>query len=166
MKVETYKIKGWKNLETGLLIDENAKWILVKHISGDYLVDGYKVYNKNTVLKRMHKKDEKLKEKVLSLKKVEAKKPKGFKFGSMKTMLEWSEKKYGLFEFQDFEEEVLFYGKIKKIDKELMRIHMIEPNGKLKKNFDYDFSLKDIQALVFESDYFNSIRLLMQDKKK
>ena len=49
MKVETYKIKGWREKETGLLIAENEEWVLVKHIPVDYMVDGYKLYQKKFI---------------------------------------------------------------------------------------------------------------------
>lgn len=55
MKVETYKIAGWKEKETGLLISENEDWILVKHIPVDYVIDGFKLYRKKAVKKRKSK---------------------------------------------------------------------------------------------------------------
>ena len=53
LKVESYKIKGWKAIPRGLLIAENEKWILVKNIPVDYVVDGYKLYQKRYITKRI-----------------------------------------------------------------------------------------------------------------
>ncbi len=42
MKIESYKIKGWRETETGIVISENEDWILVNHIV-DYVLDGFKL---------------------------------------------------------------------------------------------------------------------------
>jgi len=156
-KVETYKIKGWKETETGLLIAENKKWILVKHIPGDYVVDGYKLYRKKFVKKRTSKSAEKNIRQVLKLKKVKAKMPKKFKF-----KFRLLERNYGLFEFQDHIQSELFYGKISKIKNRKLTIDMIGPDGKIEKNYDFKFPLRNIRSITFKTDYFESIRLLMK----
>lgn len=166
MKVESYKIKGWKDKEIGLLISENEDWVLVKHIPVDYVIDGYKLYQKKHIKKRTTKTDEEKKGRVLKLKKEKISMPQGFKFGNVLEMLKWSEKTYGLFEFQDKKEGELFYGKINCIKKDILIIDMIKSNGKIEQNYDYDFSLNKIRSITFESDYFKSIRLLMNDEIK
>ena len=89
MKVETYKIKGWKEKVRGLLISENEDWILVKHIPFDYMTDGFKLYSKKYITKRESKSKEQKIAKVLSLKNVSQIKPKKFKFGSTIDVLTW-----------------------------------------------------------------------------
>ena len=161
--VETFKIKGWKEKETGLLVAENEKWILVKHIPVDYLVDGYKLYKKKFIKSRESKEREAQVAHVLGLKGVKAKKPKGFEFAGVVDTLKWSEKKYGLFEFQDSEEGALQLGKINTVSKKSLFIDFITAEGKLKKAFKFSFKTNEIRSITFESDYFNSIKLLMDD---
>lgn len=165
MKVETYTIKGWKNKETGLLVSENEDWILVKFISGDYMIDGYKIYRKKFIKKRKTGAEEQNKLKVLKLKKVKANPPKGFKFGKAHEMLEWVEKKYGLFEFQDYEEEQLFYGKTNLRKGNKLVIDFVKSDGQIEVAYDWGFSLKRIRSITFGSDYFNAIVLMMNDVK-
>ena len=43
---------------------------------------------------------------------------------------------------------------------------MIKSNGQIEENYDFDFSLKKIRSITFETDYFESIRLLMNDETK
>lgn len=162
MKVETYKVKGWDDLETGLLVDENEDWILIKQIPIDYLVDGYKLIRKKHVVKRIEKTDEKQIKKALKLKGVKAKAPKGFKFGTALEMLQWSQRKYGLFEFQDHLEGELFYGQIAEYSKKELVINAVDAEGDLDKDFDIIFSLKKIRTIAFESDYFKTIALMMK----
>lgn len=161
MKVESYKIKGWKDRETGLLISENEDWILVKHIPVDYVIDGYKLYQKKHIKKRITKTPEEKKARVLKLKKENISIPENFEFRSVLEILKWSEKLYGLFEFQDKKETELFYGKVNCVKNDSLIIDMIKSNGKIEQNYDFDFSLNKIRSITFESDYFNSIRLLM-----
>ncbi len=166
MKVETYKIKGWKDKETGLLISENEEWFLVKYIPVDYLIDGYKLYNKKYVKKRVSKKNEAKIERVLKLKNVEIDQPNNFKFSAVIEILKWSEETYGLFEFQDHLEDELFYGKINHSEGDHLVIDMIKSSGEIEKEYDYTFSLSKIRSIAFETDYFESIRLLMSNRIK
>ncbi len=164
MKVETYKITGWKEKETGLLVDENEDWILVKHIPVDYVIDGYKLYNKRYLKNRKTKAKEEKISRVLQLKNVQTKTPDTFKFNNVLQTLIWSEKKYGLFEFQDNETEV-FYGTLNMAEEDTFIINMIKSNGKIEEEFDYEFSINDISIITFESDYFDSMRLLLKDEQ-
>lgn len=166
MTVETYKIKGWEEPETGLLIAENDNWILVKHVPVDYVVDGYKLYAKKYIKSRETGEEEIQIAKVLTLKGVTPTPPKTFEFKEVGEMLIWSESVYGLFEFQDEAEEELFYGKINLMKKNKFMIDMVLADGQIDNAYDYEFSLKKIRAITFEADYFECIRLLMADAAK
>ncbi|MBF9255132.1 hypothetical protein I2I11_17670 [Pontibacter sp. 172403-2] len=179
MKVETFHIAAWGEPETGLVIDENDEWVLVKYIPVDYQIDGYKIYKKIFIEERKHSSKEAAIdkeaaiEKVLQLKEVKAEYPEGFNFGSNINLfgstvhlLRWSEQKYGLFEFQDNNEAEVFYGKISEVTDSLLRIDMVKSDGSVEKKYDYEFEVDEIRAIAFESDYFLSMKLLWQDKMK
>jgi len=166
MKVESYKIKGWKEKETGVLISENEDWILVNHIPADYALDGFKLYRKRFVKKRISETSEKQIERVLNLKGKKAPELKEFVFNNVLETLKWSEKKYGLFEFQDKAETELFYGKINRTENDILIIDMVKSNGQIEIDYDFEFSLNKIRSITFETDYFESIRLLMADERK
>ncbi|WP_147239393.1 hypothetical protein [Tenacibaculum sp. E3R01] len=166
MKVESYKIKGWKEKETGLFISENEDWILVNHIPNDYALDGFKLYRKKFVKKRVSESPEKQIEKVLRLKNIQIPELKNFTFNDVLETLKWSEKKYGQFEFQDKKEDELFYGKINRTDNDLLIIDMIKSNGQVELNYDFEFKLGKIRSITFETDYFESIRVLFLDEAK
>ena len=148
MKVETYKIKNWEDTETGLLISENKDWILVKHIPVDYVIDGYRLYKKEFVVDRINTKKEKQIEKVLELKSIENNPPENFEFSDTVGLLEWIEKYYELFEFQDNVETELKYGKnIKIIDNDFI-IDMVNPDGSVEENHDTDYELEKLRDCV------------------
>jgi len=166
MKVETFKIKGWKKKERGLIISENKEWILVKHNPIDYVIDGYKLYSKKHIKKRTSKSKEQQIERVLNLKNISTIEPSNFKFANTINILKWVENKFGLFEFQDNSEDELFFGKINQIKNNSLTIDMVKSDGRIKRRYDYKFKINKIRVITFKTDYFESIRLLMEDELK
>jgi len=164
MKVESFKIAGWEDEELGLFIDENEDWILVKHIPIDFVIDGYKVYRKEYV-ERLYAEDKILIEKVLTLKGIKEDKPEGFEFAGTLDLLKWSEKKYGFFEFQIGDQDELFYGKINRVKEQNLIIDSIRSDGELDVEFDYEFPIEEIRVVTFETDYFNSVKLIWEDRQ-
>lgn len=165
MKVEKLKVADWEDEATGLLVAENEEWLLVKHVV-DYVIDGYKLYRKAFIEERTRTGKEAFVERVLLLKKVQEDKPAGFEFNGVAATLKWCEQKYGLFEFQDFDQTQLFYGRINHITEGILIIDMIKANGEEEKAYDYDFELDEIRVITFETDYFESMRLLWLDGKR
>ena len=163
--IETYNINGWEDDETGMLLSENDSWILVKHIPVDYQIDGFKIYNKKWVEQRNSGEKEAQIERVLKLKGITTDNPE-INLGSALEILTQLESKYGLFEFQDDDGEELFYGKLDKIDGDDFTINMVDSTGGIIENYEFDFSFEEIRSITFETDYFESIRLLMNDNMK
>lgn len=160
--VETYKINGWEDEETGMLLFENDEWILVKHIPVDYQIDGFKIYHKKWVEGRKSGEKELQVERVLKLKGITSDKPE-INLGNALEILSQLESKYGFFEFQDDDGEELFYGKINEINGDEFTINMVGSKGEIIEDYDYEFSFDEIRSITFETDYFESIRLLMND---
>jgi len=163
-KVETYEVTDLEDSESGLLIAENEEWILVKHIPVDYVIDGYRLYKKEFVTKRERTKKEKQIEKVLELKGIEINQPYNFQFSDTLNLLKWSENEFGFFEFQDDSETELFYGKIREVKNNLLTIDMIKSDGAIERDYDYEYDIDEIRVITFQTDYFVSIGLLMNDK--
>lgn len=163
--VETYKIIGWEVEETGMLLFENEDWIFVRHIPVDYQIDGFKIYHKKWIKKRNSGDKEAQIERVLQLKGITMERPE-IELGSAKEILTELESKYGLFEFQDDDDSELFYGKLNTTNENEFTINMVGSRGEIIGNYDYEFSFDKIRAITFKTDYFESIRLLMNDNIK
>jgi len=146
--------------EQGLVISENNDWVLVKHIPVDYVIDGFRLYKKAFIEKRMRSDKEIQIEKVLNLKKVSTEAPKEFIFTDTIGFLRWVEEKYGIFEFQDYDDTELTYGKVNKVDNNMLIIDMIKSDGTVEVEYDYEYDLNEIRAITFETDYHISIQLL------
>ncbi len=166
MKIENYQIGDWEDLETGVFLDENDDWILIKSIPSDYEIDGYKLLNKSYVENRFETENSEIIQKVLELKEIEIKRPKDFKFKNTLGTLKWLEEIYGCFEFQEEEEEDLFYGVLESFDIENFSMDSIQSDGIIDLDFDEVFKIKEVRTISFESDYFRSISLLYNYNKQ
>lgn len=164
MNVESFEVDGWEQLQTGVTLSESNDWLLVKHIPYDYLLDGYKLYNKKFIKRRINATEERFTERVLKLKDTVITTPEDFKFGNTVDLLKWSQDKFGLFEFQDDEETALFYGRIKSVMDNILIIDFVDKKGEVDDDYDCEFEIDEIRTISFESDYFNAIRVLWIDE--
>ncbi|MCR5862464.1 hypothetical protein LRS05_10030 [Flavobacterium sp. J372] len=164
MNVESFNIDGWEEQRTGLILAENEEWLLVKNIPVDYTLDGFTVYKKSFISNRINGGEERLLEKVFTLKGVKPQIPDEIEFTDTIGFLKWSEQKFGLFEFQDEDNEALSYGKINKIIGNKLIIDFIDSKGNVEEAFDYEFAIDQIRCITFSTDYFEAIRLLYLDK--
>lgn len=166
IKAESFQIRDWEEVQTGIVLAENENWILVNHIPVDYLIDGYTLINKKHILKRHSGKDEKQIERVTKLKEVTVKKPEDFEFADTLGLLQWCEGKFGIFAFQTEDEYAAFFGKINRVDKDALIIDSVFADGKVMPDYDFEFDLKEVRTITFGSDYFESMRLLWLDENK
>ena len=166
MKVETYIIKGWKNDISGVTIDENKEWVLLHELSSDYHLDGYTLLRKDFILGRASGKWEKQVKLVQKLRKYSGKKPKGFKFADMETMLDKIVVKSGLFSFQDDVENALQIGLIERFSKKNIFIRFIKANGKIDKKYLSKYKMSEIRKISFETDYLEGLKLLFTHRNK
>ena len=164
MKVESFRVKGWNDHVTTVVLLENENWILGKHVISDYIIDGYVLYKKKYVRDRVTGPYENLLTDVFRLREISTKIPKGFKFGNTAEMLTWVEDKYGISMFQDGDDSSISIAKIIKIKKKKFRIDLIKNDGTLKEDYDYDFSLKKVRLIIFDSNYYKSMALLYKNK--
>ena len=166
MVVEDYIIVDWEETETGVLLEENEDWVLIKSIPVDFQVDGYKLINKACIENRFTNTNKALK-KVLELRKLVFQKPKAFEFKTDSVaMLKWVESVYGCFEFQDATEDELFYGVLNHSKGLFFTIDSILSDGTIDLEFDVEFSKDEVRVISFDSDYFNAISLLYNHKKE
>ncbi len=159
-KVETYTIKGWKGEVSGVILKENADWILINEIETDYLINGYAILNKKYLSDRRSGSWEKQVALVLKLKGHKSKMPNKFKFGSIKKMLDWVERGYDIVQFQDAVEDSIEIGVVDTVKKNNLDLIFIKENGKIEKKYIYRYKMDKIRKITFGTDYLKSINLL------
>lgn len=165
MKIESFTIKDWDEVETGVLLEENEEWILIKSLPVDFQVDGCRLLKKEFITDREQAEDAEILSKVFELKKLNFSTPEGFKFGGVLQMLKNIEERYGCFEFQVDIEDELFYGVLGKYDLKSFYIDAIKSDGSIDLEFDTDFHINEVRIISFESDYFQAISLLYNNNK-
>ena len=164
MKVETFKIKGWKEGVTGIVLKENSKWILLNEVPGDYETDGYSILNKKYIKKRSSDKRDKQVALVLKLKQYEPVLPASFKMDHFKSIFKWIENKYGFFQFQDQVEDSIEIGIVEEIKKNKLFLLFLKPNGKFRIKYAHEYKLSEIRKITFDTHYLNSLKLLFEYK--
>jgi hypothetical protein len=165
IRVESFEMDGWEEPETGIIVNENDQWVLTTHIF-DYIIDGYKLYNKKHITDRFHTNEEERVEKVLQLKNFKPQSPEEFSFSNTLETLQQLQNRYGIFEFQEDDQTELYYGRINKADGKNLIIDFIRSDGSIDDDFDVEFDLDEIRSISFESSYFEAIRLLWLDENR
>lgn len=104
---------------------------------------------------------------MLQLKGIVAEPPPGFEFGRGLAMLRWVEAHYGLLELAD-EEESSFLGWIQAADPVHFWLDYLTPAATrdARAPADEPFFIADVQLLRFDTDYFNSLKLLWQHQQR
>lgn len=164
--VEAFQMEGWKETLTGLVLAENDEWVLIGHIPADYAVDGYRLISKKYIVTRINKGAEQRVELVMRLRKVEPAIPEGFVWADTEGLLRWVEKTYGLFQFQDREEDDVMVGRIDEIDDGFLQIVFVDIDGNEDEDYDMEFPLSEILIIEFGTGYMDAVRLLWRHNKK
>jgi hypothetical protein len=164
-KYYTIHLKDWEENIRGWVIDENEDWLLIHSKSNDYVFDGFSFIRKKFIDKAERGEKEQEVELVSELRKESHRLKYKFKFGDIISLIKWIEKKFGMIEFRDEEEDTIFIGTIRKIIRgEILHLNSIDPRGKINKDFGYDFELNKIRVLSFHSNYFNAVKLLWRHR--
>jgi len=159
-------LKKPKRTVTGIVLDYNDDWTLMKYIPDNFVIDGYSLLHHKYTKEYECGKDEKLKEKVLKLKKEIGTKNKftiSLAEKSIAEILKIIATKYKFIEVYVETKGKFYVGKIVKITNKSVTLKDITPEGKWDENFDYDF--KDIREIRFDTDYVNSLSLLLKGRK-
>lgn len=164
MNVESFKVKGWNDLVTAVVLTENEDWILAKHVISDYIIDGFVLYKKKYVRNRTTGPYEEHLKSIFTLRQISEEIPKDFQFGKTSEMLQWVEENYGISMFQDGDNSSISVAKIIEMRKKKFRIDLIHDDGTLTENYDFEFSLKKVRLIIFDSNYYNSMALLYKNK--
>jgi|JI81BgreenRNA_FD_contig_123_79890_length_2861_multi_4_in_0_out_2_2 hypothetical protein len=164
--VEQFFFEDWGSNSTwGVVLAESPNWVLIQALPLDYILDGFKVLNKNEIAKRERDTETYQLERVLRLKKYEPQIPKNFTFGTTQEIMKWVESNYEIVGFQDDVEGETFFGKIReiKLEEDTFFISTIDPQGLFDSEFEYEFSFDSVRIISFDDDYFNAIKLLWKD---
>ncbi len=164
-RVEYVKVTGWDDEVVGLWLAESAEWLLLRLVPVDYVVDGYVLVAKRHIESRGPRRKNNRLERVLELKEIETTPPPGLALAGASTaeLLKWVESEYEMVHFSDEDEGSAFFGWVRNATATKFHLEDLAPTGKVDRQCQLTFAFADLRLIAFESDYFNSLKLLWKD---
>lgn len=155
--VYSFSLKNKNDLITGQFLEENNDWILLREIPVDYVIDGFRLLNKEWIVEIFSGKEEERIRKVIDLKKTN---PCEFnlKNSSKEEILRDLIKKEGLIQLEFDEEDVVYVGKVLSFIGNKIVFQMIEVDAQFAE-IEY-IELAQVSSIQFENDYVISLELL------
>ena len=154
-KVVSFKIKGWKEIIQGILINFNVEWVLIKKYF-DYCEDGY-LFMKNEFISK-YKRDEEEEifiEKVISVKNDIIHETEQLTSININQVLSKLTEKYGLIGIKTKRDDVIWIGKY--IQFKNNKIHMKLIGTKAEWLDVKKFKLNSIKSIDFCTNYNNAL---------
>ncbi|MGB6082989.1 hypothetical protein [Moheibacter sp.] len=156
------KFSDKKEVESGLLIDFNDEWILLKSNPVDYIIDGYCIIRNKNISKIISDDKTKKIEKAIILKNMSVSENDKIPINDIKTTFEELNKRFGIFQFSKKSDNVIYPGRLKKISEGKLTIEWIDLEANWSKK--RIFKLDGIRKIEFNNDYLNSLKLLADNK--
>ena len=142
----------------GYVVDYNDDWTLMKHNSGDYIIDGYIIFRHKNIEGFRRDTDEKWREKVINLKGLQTTDKEIIPLTDLETILKYLTDNFGVFQVETKSETACYLGRLKFIDKKELVIDYLNPKGKW--DGQMKFRASDIRVIEFDTDYINSLKLV------
>lgn len=148
---------------SGLLIDYNDDWTYIKCTDGDYLVDGFAILKSNYIEQYEVGEWQKFAGKILALKGITIKPEYKLPIDNLEVILSTLSKRFGCFGFQQQTNKSWWFGKIKRINEQELKLDYLNPRAKWTGVKSYKLSA--IRTIQFDNDYINSLLLVANSKK-
>lgn len=148
-----------KELYTGFLIDYSDDWILLRNNPVDFILDGF-VILRNRNIANIHR-DEQLEftEKVIRLKGVKTNAEDIIPIRDLDTIIRYLDKKYGVFQIAKKSAKSAYLGKLIELNNEELTIDFLDIRGEF--GGELSFNPDKIRVIEFDTDYINSLKLLI-----
>lgn len=149
------KIKGRKEKEFGILLDESEQWIYISSLYSDYMIDGYKVINKKYVISMERSDGDVFTEKVLRANnRIISDFPKIPLETNM--LFSYLEKNQVAFDISTDKEDSIFVGKVQKRLEKSFYLKPLGTKGEWMNEL-YLFRMGTIRIISFDTDYIKSL---------
>ncbi|MFL5764595.1 MAG: hypothetical protein ACJ77K_11690 [Bacteroidia bacterium] len=145
----------------GIVMQDADDWILLRSNPADYVIDGYTIVRKHSIKNIIREDKEKWIEKVIKLKKVKALRHK-IPLDNLEEILETLTKKFGIFIVYTKEQGVCWLGKLNTINEKTLVIDDLTPKAKW--DGQMKFKTKEIIMVEFDTDYVNSLKLVLKNE--
>ncbi|MCC9072146.1 hypothetical protein LNQ49_11195 [Flavobacterium sp. F-65] len=153
-----------KEIFSGFLIDYTDDWILIKNNPVDFIIDGYVILKNKNIKSITRDEDNAFTESVIRLKGLKTNSDEIIPLRDLSSILTFITNKYDIFQIAKKSEKAVYLGKLIKLDDEELVIDFLETRGKF--GGELSFNPKKIRVIEFDTDYINSLKLLVKEEKK
>lgn len=153
-----------KEIFSGFLIDYTNDWILIKNNPVDFIIDGYVILKNKNIKSITRDGDNAFTESVIRLKGLKTNSDEIIPLRDLSSILTFITNKYGIFQIAKKSEKAVYLGKLIKLDDEELVIDFLETRGKF--GGELSFNPNKIRVIEFDTDYINSLKLLVDEREK
>ena len=153
-----------KEIFNGFLIDWTEDWILLKNNPVDFIIDGYTILKNKNVKAIIQDKDHEFTERVIKLKGLKTSAEEIIPLQDLSSIINFLAEKYQIFQIAKKSDKAVYLGKLIELNKEELVIDFLGPEGK----FEGEMSFKPnkIRVIEFDTDYINSLKLIVDEERK
>jgi len=153
-----------KEIFTGFLIDYSDEWILMRNNPVDYIIDGFLILrNKN--IEAVHRdQDLEFTEKVIRLKGLKTNAEDIIPIRDLASIINYITNKYGIFQIAKKSAKSAYLGKLIELNDEELTIDFLDTKGQF--GGELSFNPSKIRVIEFDTDYINSLKLVIPEDQK
>lgn len=153
-----------KEVISGIVIDYNDDWMLMKNNRVDYVIDGFVIIRQKNIKEFVRDAEVKWHEKVIKLKGISSDETEIIPLHDLKTILEYLNANAGLFLIFTKSESACYVGRFNSLDSRELTIDSFDTKGK----WDGQMSFRpgDIRVIEFDTDYLLSLKLVLSARNK
>lgn len=153
-----------KEIFSGFLIDWTEDWILLKNNPVDFIIDGYTILKNINVKSIIQDKDHEFTERVIKLKGLKTSAEEIIPLKDLSSIINFLADKYVIFQITKKSDKAVYLGKLIELNEEELLIDFLGPEGEF--DGEMSFKLDKIRVIEFDTDYINSLKLIIEEEKK
>jgi hypothetical protein len=153
-----------KEVFTGFLIDWTEDWILLKNNPVDFIIDGYTILKNKNVKSIIQDDDYEFTERVIKLKGLKTSAEEIIPLHDVPSIINFLATNHEIFQIAKKSDKAVYLGKLIEINEEELIIDFLGTEGKF--DGEMSFKLNKIRVIEFDTDYINSLKLIVNEEKK
>lgn len=152
-----------KDIFSGFLIDWTEDWILLKNNPVDFIIDGYTILKNKNVKSIIQDKDHEFTERVIKLKGLKTSAEEIIPLKDLHSIISFLADRYEIFQIAKKSDKAVYLGKLMELNDEELVIDFMGTEGEFEGEM--SFKLDKIRVIEFDTDYINSLKLIVAKEK-